>query len=268
MLRRILTTIFLLCIILTFPTYTHAFIGLDLTRSVPYVNCGVAGDDSTKACCYYDPVSIDKLPYLVEKIFDLWGLLPAFIPTPAKTWNAAREYFLNFQHLYAGSKPCFAGAPFPPGILPTDDACTCEVYPDQAREPLFNLCKERLSPVNRGNTTPLSPKETARLEHELDNCINCASDNGYYSAIGCVKFSLADFITRWIFGLGVSLAGLFALMCIIVAALRIQLAQGNAETVTKSREMITSCILGLLLIIFSVFLLNLAGITFLPGLFF
>lgn len=254
-------------IILSFPAPTRAFgVSVKLDRAIPFVNCGLPGKVETKSCCYFDIIQIDKVPWIVGQIFGL--TLPSFIPNPVDMWNGARDFYLAQQAKFAGAMPCMAGNIFPPGVLPTDNSCTCEVYPDQARVSLFAMCRERLAPANRGNNTPLSAGETTRLNRELDNCISCASVNGYYSGIGCIQFDLADFITKWVFGFGISLAGLIALFCIIIAAIQMQLSQGNADTITKSREMMTSCILGLLLIIFSVFLLNLVGIVILPGLFF
>jgi len=46
-----------------------------------------------------------------------------------------------------------------------------------------------------------------------------------------------------------------------------QSSQGNPEKLKKAQEMITSCIMGLMLIIFSVFILKLIGVNILkiPG---
>jgi len=46
-----------------------------------------------------------------------------------------------------------------------------------------------------------------------------------------------------------------------------QSSQGNPEKLKKSQDMITSCIMGLMLIIFSIFILKLIGVDILkiPG---
>jgi ribosomal protein S14 len=271
MLQRAVAVFVLFFIILITPSGTYAFgADIDISRTIPGINCGMPGVESNPdaaQCCYYAPIkSIDKVPWLLEKIADF--TIPGLFPNPLKAWNNARESLLNTQEKYASKKPCFAGFPKPNGISPSDPSCRCEIPPDGVRENLIALCRDRFDPDKRGKGVVLPDGEVERLNNERDECVRCGSDNGYYSAIGCVRFSLTDFITRWVFGFGVSLAGLFALGCIIVAALRIQLSQGQSETVQQSREMMTSCILGLLLIIFSVFLLNVVGITILPGLFF
>jgi hypothetical protein len=64
-----------------------------------------------------------------------------------------------------------------------------------------------------------------------------------------------------------SIAAFIAIGCIIYAAVQIQLSQGDAEKLKKARETLTSCILGFMLIIFSVFILRVIGVDILqiPG---
>ncbi len=269
MIRRAILVIIALFVILGTPSQVHAFgADIDISRTIPGINCGLPGLESNpKAaqCCYYAPFkSIDKVPWIIEKI---GGIGLPLLPNPLKAWNRTRESLLKTQEEHASKRPCEVGFPKPDGISPSDPACRCEIPPDGVRENLVALCRDRFDPVKRGKGVVLSSNEISRLNAEKDECMRCGRDNGYYSAIGCVRFSLTDFITRWVFGFGVGVAGLFALGCIILAAIKIQLSQGQAETVQQSREMMTSCILGLLLIVFSVFLLNFVGVTILPGLF-
>jgi hypothetical protein len=107
-----------------------------------------------------------------------------------------------------------------------------------------------------------------REDKDVISCVNCFTGGGYWSAIGCVQLnSFQDFIEKNVFGWGLGLAGTFALGCIIYAAIQMQLSNGVPEKVKKSQEMITSCIMGLMVIIFSVFILRLIGVTILhiPG---
>ena len=79
-------------------------------------------------------------------------------------------------------------------------------------------------------------------------------------------FYIANFksiIEETVFGIGVGLAGGFSLLCIIYAAFMMQSSEGNPEKLKKAQEMITSCIMGLMLIIFSVFILRLIGVNLL-----
>ncbi len=103
---------------------------------------------------------------------------------------------------------------------------------------------------------------------EFANCSSCFSNGGYYSGIGCIYFSdWKTFFEKNIFGTLVGLAGFIALICIVYSAFQLQLSQGNTEKIKKAQELLTSCIMGLMLIIFSVFILKLIGVDILriPG---
>ena len=101
---------------------------------------------------------------------------------------------------------------------------------------------------------------------EKSQCASCSS-HGVWTAIGCIDFDLGTFITKSVFSIGISLAGVVSLICIIYSAFILQTSQGNPERLKKAREYLTNCIIGLLLIIFSIFILRLIGVTILqiPG---
>ena len=105
-------------------------------------------------------------------------------------------------------------------------------------------------------------------EDERSECRDCINNkNGVWTAIGCISGDLSTVIKEKIFGLGVGFGGIVALLCIIYAAFQIQTSQGNPEKIKKGQELLTSCIMGLTLIIFSVFILKLIGVDILriPG---
>jgi hypothetical protein len=87
-----------------------------------------------------------------------------------------------------------------------------------------------------------------------------------YTAIGCVN-ATAEGIVSKLFGFGIGLAGGVALLCIIYASFQMQLSRGNPEKIKKAQELLTSCITGLIIIIFSVFILRVIGVDLLkiPG---
>ncbi len=101
---------------------------------------------------------------------------------------------------------------------------------------------------------------------EKSLCAQC-SGHGVWTAIGCIDFDLGTFITKSVFSIGISLAGVVSLICIIYSAFILQTSRGNPERLKKAREYLTNCIIGLLLIIFSIFILRLIGVTILqiPG---
>jgi len=103
---------------------------------------------------------------------------------------------------------------------------------------------------------------------EFVGCSDCFVNGGYWSGVGCIYFSnWQTFFEKNVFGLLIGLAGIISLFCIIYAAFQIQTSSGNAEKVKKAQELLTSCIMGLMLIIFSVFILKLIGVDILkiPG---
>ena len=113
----------------------------------------------------------------------------------------------------------------------------------------------------------ITPAPRQSKIQDRDACMACANDGGVFSGIGCVKTDTKKFIEETVFGIGIGLAGGLALLCIIYAAFMMQSSQGNPEKLKKAQEMITSCIMGLMLIIFSVFILKLIGVNILkiPG---
>lgn len=111
-------------------------------------------------------------------------------------------------------------------------------------------------------------KEKEKLLKELASCINCVNKKGYYSGLGCIYFKdWQQFFVKNVFGVIFGFAGVFAFFCIIYAAIQLQLSEGNPEKIKKAQELLTSCIMGLVLIVFSVFLLRLITIDILkiPG---
>ncbi|MCL5439155.1 MAG: pilin [Patescibacteria group bacterium] len=75
-----------------------------------------------------------------------------------------------------------------------------------------------------------------------------------------------DFIAS-IFGITLSLSGGIALLLIIYSGYKLMTSRGNAEKVQGAKETLTSTIVGLLFIIFSIFILELIGVNILhiPG---
>lgn len=98
-------------------------------------------------------------------------------------------------------------------------------------------------------------------------CLSCARDGGTWTSFGCVPSTLQGFIGGFLLRTLLGLAGMFALLCIIYSSFLLQTSRGNPEKIKKGREYLTNCILGLLLILFSVFILRLIGVNILniPG---
>lgn len=96
--------------------------------------------------------------------------------------------------------------------------------------------------------------------------IFCDSDKGVNTAIGCIPITPSGFITKFL-GLGTGIAGGIAFLLILFGGFQILTSAGNPEKLNGGRELVSAAISGLLLIIFSLFLLRLIGFSILglPG---
>jgi hypothetical protein len=98
-------------------------------------------------------------------------------------------------------------------------------------------------------------------------CSSCMGDGKHvWTAFGCLPTDSGQFVTTLLqFGSGI--AGGIAFLLIIVGGFQIVMSAGNPEKLNEGKELVTSAIVGLLFIIFSVFLLKLIGVDILaiPG---
>ena len=126
--------------------------------------------------------------------------------------------------------------------------------------------------VDKLGDTFLSAKQTCGPlrpinETEHYKCLKCTwLDSGAWTAIGCIHSDFSKTVER-LFTIALGFGGLSALGCIIYASFLMQTSAGNPEKTKKAQELITSCIAGLILIIFSVFILRVLGVDILriPG---
>lgn len=96
------------------------------------------------------------------------------------------------------------------------------------------------------------------------SCLACAKYGGFPSALGCMPMEKADrFLGEGVLGIGISFAGAFSVLCIIFGAIQFQLSGGESAKVQKAQKLITQCVLGLLIILFSIFLLRFVGVNLL-----
>lgn len=92
-------------------------------------------------------------------------------------------------------------------------------------------------------------------------------DESINTAVGCIPFGdttgFVGFVLRWAIGIG----GGIAFLLILVAGFQIMSSSGDPERLKAGQELLTSAISGLLLLIFSVFILQLVGVQILniPG---
>lgn len=144
--------------------------------------------------------------------------------------------------------------------LPSNPVLFCvNGFPDNPNDPNSCKCiKEELDLKKMCDKITKGAEQTA--------CRNC-SNHGVWTALGCIDFSLEGFIKNTLLGWGIGLAGVVSLLCIIYSAFMMQISGGNPEKLKRTRERLNSCIIGLILIIFSVFILRVIGVDILqiPG---
>ncbi len=109
----------------------------------------------------------------------------------------------------------------------------------------------------------LNPKEASAAPV----CKTARGEDGIDTAIGCIPIgdtsAFIGFILRWAIGVG----GGIAFLLIVYSAFMIMTSQGNPERLKAGQELLTSAIAGLIMLIFSVFILRVIGVDILklPG---
>lgn len=82
------------------------------------------------------------------------------------------------------------------------------------------------------------------------------------TAIGCIPTEFSEVLTQF-FKLGTGIGGGIAFLLILFGGFQILTSAGNPEQLNAGRELVVSAISGLLMIIFSVFLLGVIGVDIL-----
>lgn len=194
--------------------------------------CGLAGVEKADQCCEEVPLNTDEIKDKLD------------IPVWAKILIPDQDLakLLNLEGIIT---QCYLGQPDT-----SSGDCICKLEEGTTPIPaLREICEKYV----QGD--------------ELAACIECADDGGVQTAIGCIPVKFSHFITYYLFPVAIGLAGLIAFLCIIYSAFVMQTSAGDPERLKKARQNLTSCIVGLLIIIFSVFILQLIGVEILkiPG---
>lgn len=105
--------------------------------------------------------------------------------------------------------------------------------------------------------------------NQRETCRNCMeTGTGAWTAIGCIQTGddPGSFL-KTLLGLGMGLAGGIAFLLILFGGLQIMTSAGNPEQLNSGRELVSAAVTGLILIIFSIFLLSFIGVKIIgiPG---
>lgn len=245
----ILITLFL------FLSQTRAIFGQDIVsmqNNLPGISCGVAGDTTGKdKCCVVQPVLQCDNPVL-NGIGGFLHYIPGvngFSDGYLKGCSEVATYLKQNN-----SNPCVVGDASTSNYA--DPSCKC-VSPN-TQQPNVNTAMAEMCYKYLGSSSKSG---------ELSSCLSCSSGNGMWTGFGCLPLDIKALISSFFLTTAIGIGGGLALLCIIYAAFTMQTSQGNPEKLKKAQEMITSCIMGLMLIIFSVFILKIIGVNILgiPG---
>lgn len=147
-------------------------------------------------------------------------------------------------------------APLDEKTFPINDACTDEER-DQKFPGVeaFNVCRQVANDTDSGKV-------------QYAACVACVGPDNerLWTAVGCIDNSAQGIVGKLI-GTGIGIAGGIALLMIIASGFELTISQGEPKRVSDAKERLTSAIIGLLFIIFSVTILQFIGVTILqiPG---
>ena len=128
-----------------------------------------------------------------------------------------------------------------------------------------------LSQSNTSTTTTLTLAEPIALcdavpEEYRGKCMSCYDGQQVWTALGCLPTDMGSLIT-YLFTTFSGVLGAFILFCFVSNGLKIMTSRGTPETMKKAQEALTSCVVGFLVLVFSVLFLKVIGVDILqlPG---
>ncbi len=97
-------------------------------------------------------------------------------------------------------------------------------------------------------------------------CMACFTSEGIWTAVGCVP-SNPESIIKMVVSVGLAVGGGVVLIMILVGSFMLSVSQGDPNKTKEAKEIITSAVIGLLFVIFSVTILQFIGVSVLkiPG---
>lgn len=98
------------------------------------------------------------------------------------------------------------------------------------------------------------------------NCTNCMEGGGIWTAVGCIP-QTPEAIVKTLIEIGLIMSGAVVLIMILAGAFMLSTSQGDPKKTQDAKELISSAIIGLLFIIFSITILQFVGVSILriPG---
>jgi len=94
------------------------------------------------------------------------------------------------------------------------------------------------------------------MNNPLESC-------GIQTAIGCIPVEDINDFMAWILKWAIGMGGGVAFLLIVYAGFIIMTSHGDPKRLSAGQELLSSAIMGLILLIFSVFILKLIGVDLL-----
>ena len=218
--------------------------------------CPTGGED---CCTYYSATHSQNCPSSISCISSATTPTQATTPTsPPNTNSSCYTAHQTNSTLCSDSVPC-------------NDTTNYVCQNDAGAIPCTGRCVSKSTGTSTGSTTASSSAYDACQfiadSGQQANCHTCAgTDNGVWTAIGCIK-TKPDNLIGIIINFALGIAGGIAFLLILFGGLQIMTSAGNPEQLNAGRELVTSAIIGLILILFSIFLLQFIGVNIIgiPG---
>ncbi len=182
------------------------------------------------------------------------------VVTLRKRYEEIKEHRIIVEHLGSAQTICSSSFVIADRCSTTDRS-TCDAEPppedsgNQQYQP-FKLCTQIRDATQRA---------------KCETCTGEASDptgnpQGVWTAIGCISTKPENMMAHFI-RLGVGMGGGISLLMVLIGGFLLTTSQGNPKQQDQAKEMVTSAVIGLLFVLFSVVLLQFIGVTILqiPG---
>ncbi|TSC87664.1 MAG: Uncharacterized protein G01um10145_967 [Microgenomates group bacterium Gr01-1014_5] len=183
-----------------------------------------------------------------------------FIQQTTKTKTSETSFSIQTTKTISYSE----GNPNDPGGKLTQKETSCSTVSQQSMKVQAQQQQQPAPQPNPGNPVPAPGAGRGRGPIYCDPPANTQIN----TAIGCIPVNDTNAFAGWFLGWAIGVSGGLALLLIVFSGFQIMTASGDPQKLQSGRELLTSAISGLILIIFSIFLLRLIGVQILniPGL--
>ena len=127
-------------------------------------------------------------------------------------------------------------------------------------------CENLQSTLDAGGTIPERQFSLCQAANNSTTCTTCLTNGGIWTAIGCLPTDPQELLPL-ILRIAVGIAGGTSLLIMLYGSLIVTVSAGNPDQLQNGRDIITNAIYGLLMVLFSVVILQIVGVEILqiPG---